>query len=143
MHRRLSQIICWSLLVSGLAFTLGCGGGSEKKNIVSGKVSVNGKPVDGEIAFIGSDKTTTAPIGPGNGMYRMENPPLGNVKVTIRSLAVPPGVKAPPMPGGAKDVSTLPVGSAVAAPPKYATPANGLTYDVQAGEHKKDFELTP
>jgi len=85
----------------------GCPGGDGAKNSVSGKVTLNGKPVAGTVVFIGADNSEvgTSPIGP-EGNYTIVNPTPGPVKILVKGKGAAgsgPGVGpviAPPK-GGA------------------------------------------
>src|SRR6185437_5221911 len=83
------------LLLVGLVFLLGCGGGKGPKNYVVGKVTYKGKPVLGTITFLTSDgNEVTAPINP-DGSYMVGEPPMGDNKIAIRGL---PGASSGPPP---------------------------------------------
>lgn len=132
--------------VLGLAasvFLMGCQG-SGADDEVKGKVTLNGKAVAGEISFHGTDKTVSAPIGP-DGSYTIKGAPRGKVKVSVKGFpgALAPKkedtkIKLPKLDGEVKTTAA----TGVSPPSRYASPDNGLTYDVQGGKETKDFTLT-
>ena len=131
------------LCASTFVFLLGCGGGPrEAANSVSGNVTVKGEKVStGTIIFHGS-KDVQAPIL--EGAYKIDDPPLGQVKVSFKSLGgTIAGVDQSKMPKGPDKGGGTLAGAAtgVAIPKKYEAPDNGTTYEVQAGKQKKDFDL--
>jgi hypothetical protein len=128
----------------GMLFLIGCGGG-EAANNVKGKVTVKGVPVsNGTITFHGS-KDASGPIL--NGQYNIDNPPTGQVKVSLKGMGGPPMPEKKELPGTLKSDKLLDPGGAgaggAAIPKKYESPDNGLTYEVKSGKHTKDFELEP
>jgi len=136
------------LLFLGLVAIPGCPDAGVS-NVVSGAVTLNGSPVAAEVTFIGADgKTVSGPTNP-EGSYFINNPPTGDVKITLKPLpgAMPPvggdKAKAP----GDKATTDLTgkntVKMGVPPPAKYASPDNGLKYEVKPGKHKFDITLTP
>jgi len=123
------------VLVLGVS---GCGT-KGAANSVSGKVTLNDEPVKGLVVFVGADnKEVSAPTNP-NGTYTLDNPPLGQVKVLVKTVG-PVGVDTPPP----KDAPNMPKAGGVAPPAKYASAAtSGLTYEVKAGKHTYDIPLKP
>ena len=127
--------------VAALVFA-GCGGGSKGGgDNVSGKVTFDGKPVAGQVVFVGSDrKEYPSPIGP-EGNYQIIGAPKGEFTILVKgTLGAAPtakgGAKTPDMPGM--------TGVAGIAPPvKYATAAGGLKLTVTGGNQKYDITLTP
>jgi hypothetical protein len=127
-----------------LAILLFLGGCSSQQNSVSGKVTLNGKAVTGQVAFLGADgHERIAPIDP-DGSYRIINPPLGEVKIVVRGFNIPrasrTGMKLAPLPGGTLASGPTP---ALAPPARYAWPANGLTFTVKGGAQTFDIPLVP
>jgi len=131
-----------ALFVISLVAVTGCPGSKGAKNSVSGSVKLDGQPVDGTISFVGADnKETPSPIKP-DGTYLVENPPLGPVKIVLKSLmgnfkgVAPPkgGPELPKMGGESKGV--LP-------PEKYGSvTTTPLSYDVKAGKQIHNIELS-
>ncbi len=132
-----------------LAAIPGCPGAPQVTNLVTGKVTLGGKRVEGIVSFIGADnKSVDAPIGP-DGVYNIANPPMGKVKITVKPA---PGLAAGV--GGAVPQGAAPVGGelkgkggkeyvpGVPPPAKYATPDNGLTYEVKGGKEEKNLQLS-
>jgi hypothetical protein len=128
-----------SLLVAALGLMAGCGGKANKEGI-SGKVTMGGEPVSGEIIFNFAGKDFRSPIGT-DGSYQIVKPPAGEASVTVKSMLAPaaPNVKGAPETGLGGTAKT-----GVAPPAKYAKPeSSGLKYTYKGGEEKKDFELAP
>jgi predicted small secreted protein len=118
----------------------GCGGGGKSgADSVSGKVTLGGQAVSGEIVFVGPDKKELAsPIGK-DGTYQISGASKGENQVLVRSMGG--GLVAPPK-GGDK---TTTAGGLDGTPPpaKYAKPDNGLKFEVTGGKQEKNFELQP
>jgi hypothetical protein len=68
-----------------LTAAVGCGSG---KGTVSGKVTLDGKPLPaGQISFVGAHgQTATADIK--DGQYTVSNVPTGDVKVTVQTSSI-------------------------------------------------------
>jgi len=129
---------------------VGCSGKSKgPKDSVSGKVTLNDKPVSGTVHFVyGDNKDITSPIA-ADGSYLIPNPPPGNVKIVVTPAA---GVAGGGLVGGpqAKDVPLPemdPGGGATKGevPPKKYQDAKttDLTYEVQSGKQTFDIQLKP
>lgn len=148
----------WFVLgvVLGLFFTLsGCSGGKAK---VKGTVFFNKKPLPGgQITFHGSKTTVMADIEP-DGSYLIQNAPLGDVTITVKTMPftemmkrggrlAPPkeiGQTKPPEGSGLDSGAKTPQGKYVRIPEKYAEPGkSGLKFTVKKGENEHDVELTP
>lgn len=140
-HRlRLVLVLTFIAAVLGIA---GCGkSGGGAKDSVTGKVSLNGQPVSGQVIFIGSDnKEYGSPIGT-EGNYQIIGAPKGEATILVKALGATmtpgpkgPGGKAPEMPG-------MPATSGATAPPaRYGTAAGGLKITITGGEQKHDIEL--
>jgi len=130
----------FSLFVASLIGVSGCGP-KDTKNSVSGKVTLNGEPVDGIVAFVGSDnKEVTGPTKP-DGSYEIIGAPVGQVKIIVKRLpnANKPTV-APP-----KDAPAMPsTNNGVPPPVKYgATTTSDLSFEVKKGKQIYDIKLTP
>lgn len=130
-----------------LILVLAAPGCEANRGSVSGKVTLNGKPVAGVVMFVGADnKEASSPIV-ADGSYTIRNPPTGPVKVLVTAI---PGMGAatanlprgappvPPPPGGAT-TST----AGVPPPARYASATNGLTLDVTGSDQRYDIQLTP
>jgi len=139
-------------LVLGLAFVLVTISGCPSNPVttaVTGKVTLEGKPVAGTITFLGPEnKSAMGPIM--DGKYTVSNPPVGKCKVTITGTGLPPPTGAVGVGKEIKDTDPSakmkdkmpPTGGGEAPPAKYTSPDNGLTYEVVAGKNEKDFALT-
>jgi len=125
------------LALASLVWAAGCGG-SKGKNEVTGKVTLDGQPVVGNVVFVGSDgKEVMALIRP-DGTYTIPEPPMGEVKIKVIGLV---GL-APPGQGSAAAPAAGAGASGVAPPEKYASADNGLTFNVTGGKQTKDLPLT-
>ena len=141
--RRLSVSASAFLLASLLVTLAGCGGkGSGAKNTVSGKVTMNGQVVAGQVVFVGGNKEYPSPIGP-DGNYQIIDPPNGEYVVLVK----PPigGTISPKGVGGGKGSDLPGTGAGTGTPPpaKYGTAAGGLKFTVSGGEQKNDIDLKP
>lgn len=129
-------------LLAAIAWVAGCGGGKSKTESVSGKVTLDGKPVAGEITFVCSDgKEVKSPLAPDGG-YSIIAPAKGEAKIGIKSMTIAVG--------GGKETSTkadlgnLGTNTGATPPAKYGNPTtSGLTYTVKGGDEKHDIALTP
>lgn len=149
---RIGSVAAHRVWVAVLAMTAlvaaGCNKG-DADNVVSGKVTLGGKPVEGEIVFVNADgKDFPSPIDGTDGSYSISNIPKGKMNVLVRSstaslssvggsATVPQGAGAMPgMEGGG------PTG--VAPPRKYANPNKPLlTIEIEGGSQEKDWALKP
>lgn len=124
------------LALCGILASLGCGGTG--KSSLSGKVTLKGSGVTGDIILIGADKKEIK----GdilNGNYRIENPPKGEYDVVIRGLptfSMPPAAKDAPTNTAATD-------TAVSPPAKYAKPGSLPKLSVTGGNQTHNIELVP
>ncbi len=140
--KRCGSTLC--VLLLALPLVTGCAG--QAKGTVSGKVTYQGKALSsGYVTF-------TADKGPplhadiqSDGSYRLENVPVGPVKIGVQPKASQEAMRAIGMPRGPKDVDK--VKAAVAdretkLPSKYADPnQSGLTYTVTNGPQQHDIDL--
>jgi len=141
LYRKFTMRLRFAFIVATFLFALGCGsGGGGANNSVSGKVTYNGKGVGGTISFVGTDKKVDSPIL--DGEYKIDNPPMGNVKVAVVGMP-DSGAIVPKDPKGGKstDVTGKAESRGVSPPVKYALPDNGLTYEVKAGKHTHNIDL--
>jgi hypothetical protein len=128
-------------LAAALLLVAGC----SDKSVVAGKVTFNGAPIKGGIVtFIGAHNERQVANINGDGVYVMEDPPGGAVKVTVTGPRVnirmpataPPVVKnphlLPPLPAASQPL-----------PWRYARPDNGLTFVVTKGRQTYNIDLTP
>jgi hypothetical protein len=124
-----ASVVCLLLL------TAGCGSDSSR-TLVEGKVTYKGQTVGEQTLVLHSQGnqgeffTHKIPIS-ADGTFSSQGPAPGTYKVVIeQSLAAQEGVK----PAG---------GKAAAVPQKYRlVESTDLTWDIHAGENKKDIELT-
>ncbi len=134
------------LVLLSLAFINGCPGAGAVNDIVSGKVTLNDKPVSGEVIFTGPNNVSAS--GPAlEGSYSVFNPPKGKCVITIKSMGMagapatlPSGKDIPVV----KDMPKPGLGTGGVPPPaKYERPDNGLTFEVKGGKQEFDIKLQP
>ncbi len=122
-----------------------------RKPSVSGEVTFNGQPLPfGTILFQGADGRVAHSLI-SDGRYTIADPPLGPVRITVRSHPVLPAS----FPGGGGLPPSPPEGLApkppderqtrhVPIPERYRDPEqSGLTYTVRAGKQTHDVKLLP
>jgi hypothetical protein len=147
----------WCRLVFGLVLVLllaavGCGPPKVKQG-VQGKVTLDGKPVNGEVTFLASDgKPYSSPISP-EGNYSIPGCPKGEAKIKVTGGLVAPGASSTVGPDGKPLPSLDPGGGAkapegpkgVAPPAKYGDyGTSGLKCDVLGTpDQVHDITLTP
>jgi hypothetical protein len=133
------------LVLLGAAACAGCGG----RGAVSGKVTVNGKPLAaGTVIFHpAKGEPTLAWIGE-DGTYRAENVPTGRARVSVGAFTrQPDGFRLTQNLPQANDgpVTSLPPGRwemAEMVSAQYGDPdASGLSCDVRSGESNYDIPL--
>ena len=137
-----------ALTALAIAMLAGCGsGGKDSKNQVTGKVTLDGKPVSGTVYFQFSDnKELTSPISPTDGTYQIIDAPSGQVKVSIKGgLGGAGPTSKPPAAKGAPEMPEMGGGAGGVPPPaKYGSPTtSGLTFEVKGGKQTYDIPLTP
>jgi len=145
--RLLSRCLALLLLAAFVFAGVGCDSGP--KDIVSGFVTLNGKPVAGTIQFVGASKESQAvPIGP-KGDYTLPNPPHGECDVIIKGMGGVGGVTGPVKDASGASKDTMKdagglggTGGMAVAPPKKYEQKGTLKFTVEGGKQKKDFELT-
>jgi hypothetical protein len=141
----LPQLAAGLLLV--LSASPGCGRVPGAAGSVSGKVLFNGRPLpSGSVLFVrAGGGQSTALIRP-DGTYRIDDAPLGTVKVAIASHAhAPAGLERPAHPApGNHSRPVRPAERTPIIPPHYNDPErSGLTFSVQEGEQTFDIILKP
>lgn len=126
-----------------VAIMAGCG---SKSGTISGKVTYQGKPVEGgSVNFLSEGPNATMKTGgiQKDGSYSVSGVPVGPAKVTVqgmkaRKLLIPAALQKEQ--GGVKEVKTEQ--SEVYVPPKYSkTETSDLKYDVKSGKQEHDIEL--
>jgi len=140
-----------------LIFACGCGGsgGGGDKDLVKGRVTLNGQAVAGQVIFVAADKKEYPTVIALNGDYQLTKLPKGEYSVLVKSgMGSAPG--APAM-GGADKIKSDKMGknlvletkkdeSGGAEPPaKYSQLGGGndLKVTVTGGDQKYDIVLTP
>jgi hypothetical protein len=134
---RLGLSVCLAALALAAA---GCG---PSQATVSGKVTMQGKPVTaGTVLFVGGDNQIGTGKLDGEGRYVAPSVPMGSVKVAVQTLR-------PEQVTGAeanrpKDAPPLPsrLTNLVPVPQKYADPeTSGLTCDVKQRQQEYNIDL--
>ena len=101
----------------------GCGGG-EKPNVLTGKITLDGQSVDNVLIVAeGPNKQSVGGNSDGNGNYKIENPPIGSIRLQLVEV-----------PGQAKG----PVRPKLAA---FSKPAKAVPYDMKPGSQTFDIVL--
>lgn len=149
MSHLLARIGSLSLLVTGFLLAVGCGGDSDKKYTVKGKVTLDGKALDGvSIAFY----TATGVAAVGNttsgadGSYEVlfnSKSGDGNYRVTASRWKLKTGAAMPTGEGMDEEQLKLSGAATNTLPEKYATPGtSGISVALQAGVNEKDIPLS-
>jgi hypothetical protein len=143
-HRVLIALLALLIVVSGCSK-------SGPKDVVSGKVTLNGQDVKGIIVFSGSDgKEASFPLS--GGKYSIANPPLGDVVVMVRGMMGPPGTEKPQKaekpkikgPAGTTTLENTDTNTGVDPPGKYyKKETSTLKYTLKGGRETIDIELQP
>ncbi len=143
---------CWGacVLVLVALAAAGCGGpysGSNRGGKLTGKVTIDGKPVSaGEVVVYGADgKHSAAGRVRTDGTYVVVEPPLGDCKVVVITSTFkdipPPGAKKGPMDFTDPETGQWPI--YVSTPARYEkAETSGLTVKVTSGEQAHDLPLT-
>lgn len=150
----MNQTICSRRQCGGLllvvfltcALSAGCG---KPKGTVFGKVTYLGKPLTtGFVTFTPEKGAAVHSRIDSEGKYRVENVPVGPVKISIRPEGAPSEEsqnQAPPKPRSPAEMKKflMPEPSkGPMIPPKYKDPNNsGLTYTVEQGPQEHDIPL--
>lgn len=117
-----------------------------KQDVVEGFVLYGGEPVwEGRLTFLGADDRIATTMLGADGSFRVVNPPLGKVKVSVSnhpqglaSRNVQPAVKD--IAGMAQCVATPRV--SVVLPKRYAEPdVSGLFVDIRPGEQRIELAI--
>ncbi|QEL14422.1 peptidase associated/transthyretin-like domain-containing protein [Limnoglobus roseus] len=128
-----TRILSAVVVVSGL-LSAGCGGGSNGPgNVLSGVVTVDGRPVKEVNVLATGGAAQLSALTNEQGEYRFENPPKGALKFQLTSMAPPPpGVPGSPPPPAAAGVPT-----------KYTKPGNDLAFEYAGGKQTYNMDLKP
>jgi hypothetical protein len=140
-----SVVLGLTALLAALASATGCHRAGPA-NTVSGRVTLDGRAVAGQVTFVGSDgKSVASPIK-ADGSYTVLDPPRGENTVLVKSLTAAGASPAPPKGKAAMsplaEVSGAPP-RGVTPPARYAQPNNGLRFAVTGGRQSFDIELRP
>jgi hypothetical protein len=144
------RVVAVAVVAAGVVWSAGCSK-EGKYGAVAGKVTLDGKPVEGAaLTFLGPDGRTATASTDATGQYRSEGVPVGAVLVGVASLPEPgedqgtiqknqaeadPRARETPPPSGKKRGPRV--------PDRYADPgASGLTHTVTEGLTTYDIPLT-
>jgi hypothetical protein len=145
-----------ALCLSGailLVFALGCGGSDKPTGRLSGRVTLDGKPIEiGSVQVVSEDgKAHGAGAIGKDGAYEVPRAPVGKIKLAVLVPQVPAGPPAPkglkaPSGDGPGDGPSAEVIAATKAaqklPRRYAEHASsGLATTIQTGDNTFDLEL--
>lgn len=131
------------VFLAPVAMMAGCG---SKSGTISGKVTYQGKAVEGgSVNFLSEGANSTMKTGgiQKDGSYSVSGVPVGPAKITVqgmkaRRLLIPAALQKEQ--GGVKEVKTEQ--SEVYVPPRYGkTETSDLKYDVQSGKQQHDIDL--
>jgi hypothetical protein len=141
--KRRGSLLPFMLLV--LPLTIGCGG--QAKGTVSGKVTYREKPCpNGFVTFVPENGAPLHGEIQSDGSYRIENVPLGPVKICIQPKSAEDTLSSSPMPRNPQDYGKVMASGSEAGkqqvPPQYVDPTkSGLTYSVKQGAQQHDIVL--
>jgi hypothetical protein len=147
--RRLSRRAAAGALLAAILLASGCGRGDgvNRGGKLTGKVTIDGKPVGGgEVLILSADgKHSMSGRIRNSGAYEILDPPLGPCKLAVVTSSIkdvpPPTTKKGPV--NFTDPATGEWPIYVPVPAKYEKPeTSGLTVDVKAGDQPHDIELT-
>jgi hypothetical protein len=127
-----------------LPLATGCGG--QAKGTVSGTVTYQGKPLpSGFVTFVVENGSPLHSDIHSDGSYRMDDVPVGPVKIGVQPKSGGDKLQSSPMPRNRQDFAKVKAAvteSDTPIPPKYSDPTkSGLTYTVTKGSQQHDIEL--
>ena len=130
---------CFAVLLLSVLLLTSCG---RPTGVVSGKITCNNRPLSlGTVAMIDEDGAVASGMI-SDGEYKIENVPVGPVKITVQVYPPSPMMHPPTGPeAGAKPKPRLVF---IPIPDRYKdASSSGLTYTVVSGEQTHDLELSP
>jgi hypothetical protein len=132
------------LLLLALPLATGCGG--QTKGTVSGKVTYQGKPLSsGFVTFVLEKGSPLHSDIQSDGSYRMDNVPVGTVKIGIQPKSASNQPSPSAMPRDPREFAKIKKESTergMPIPPKYTDPNRSeLTYVVTKGQQQHDIAL--
>jgi len=145
-----ARFLLIALLIAAVVGVAGCGSRGPK-NLLTGKVTLKGEPVNGSLAFIGPDsQEKVCPINP-DSTYVIGDLPAGDYQVLVKPFGKAAGPAGAPTPVIPKDSAAMPgmpsgpsLGQGATPPAKYGKPGNGLTVKVTgSSKQTQDFPLEP
>ena len=119
-----------------LTALVGCGGSSNGKATITGKVTYKHAPVAGGTLTLYPASGSPYPVGiKADGAFDVSDVPVGQMAVGIDTGSAP---VAPPAGSTGLPASAPHVGI----PPRYKNPkTSGLTWEIKGGKNTKDFDL--
>jgi hypothetical protein len=123
----------WVIGVGVMLAVVGCGG----TGTVSGKVTLNGKPLPGGVVYVHDSEGQSRSGGiTKEGTYAVSNIAPGTAKINVLTLSSMPSVRDPQ--GGGKN----PLGEYVPIPAKYMDfTTSGLGLEVKSGKQDYDIKM--
>jgi hypothetical protein len=149
MRGAISRRAAAGALLTALLLVIGCGRGDgvNRGGKLTGKVTLDGKPVGGgEVTVIGADgKHSMSGKIRNSGEYEIMEPPLGPCKLAVVTSSIkdvpPPSAKKGPV--NFTDPATGEWPIYVPIPAKYEKPeTSGLTVEIKGGDQTHDIPLT-
>lgn len=128
------------MIVTLLALLSGCGPSS---GVLEGRVTVDGSPLANGILMVhdaGGGVRSTPVLA---GSYELEGVPLGQVRITIRSLPPPPMIAPPPASSGSSGAPVAAAPALLQLPESLAdADQSGLQATVVGGRQRYDLDLS-
>lgn len=110
----------------------GCAAPPAERNNLSGKLTLDGRPLtDGIVTLVGANGQDATSSILADGTYSVDDPPLGTCEVTVRDAP-----RGGPMAHGESADRPARI------PSKYQKPGNGLKVDVRPGRAVYDIHLS-
>lgn len=139
---RKGRVSLLSIVLSILPLAIGCGGPA--KSTVSGKVTYQGKAMPaGFVTFVPANGAPLHAEIQSDGSYRLNNVPLGTVKIAVKpqeGQEMPTAMPRDPKNYGKFKAAATERKSSI--PDKYTDPEqSGLTYTVTQGSQQHDIDL--
>jgi hypothetical protein len=126
----------WVVIAAALVLQPGCKSDTPVRNNLAGRVLLDGQLInDGIVTLHGPDWGEATSSIRADGTYSIDDPPLGDCKITVRDV---PGAR----PGAAEHDPAPEQPRQSRIPFRYEKPENGLHVEVMPGKHSHDIRLT-
>jgi len=131
----------WAGFVVLVIFLTGCGGLS--KGTVTGKVTMNGKPVSALVTVLAENNQAVSGKTDKEGNYTVNDVPVGKAKVSLADRSDDPGPTGPLTVDPKAPVTAPPSTAAKAViPKKYNEPTtSGIALTVVSGKNELNIDL--